>query len=161
MALNTFELTRTLANKEETMALARRFWSLLTPSAVLLLEGDLGSGKTQWIQAMLGEAGVTDVKSPTFDLVHLYTIGDLTIYHADLYRIASEEELLVLDLPAPGEEHQIVLVEWGARLRPYYPSRFELTLTPLEAERRLVELRAYGESAVARLQAWEDEGDGL
>ncbi len=112
---------------EQTVAFGRSLAELLRPPCLVLLEGDLGSGKTtlaKGIAAGLGAATEDEVTSPTFTLVHQYqqasslaeTSGSL-VFHIDLYRIETEQELNTLGLDEVLASHATVLVEWGERMR--------------------------------------------
>ncbi|MDA8194041.1 MAG: tRNA (adenosine(37)-N6)-threonylcarbamoyltransferase complex ATPase subunit type 1 TsaE [Thermaerobacter sp.] len=148
---------------------------LFRPPAVVLLSGPLGAGKTTLVQAILRQWGVTEtVKSPTFDLVHLFVLPQWTVYHADLYRIESDDELDAVDLPPPGDPGAVVLVEWGERLVSRYPDYFTGVLTPRAAGGRLLTMTGHGQEAI-RLRRWlavggfrrggeetlEDQSDGI
>lgn len=88
-------------------SLARR----LMPGDVLLLEGPLGAGKTTLIRGLLEELGVSEpVRSPTFNLLHLYPTNP-PFAHVDLYRVATWEGIGLEDL---ADTH-VVAIEWGSR----------------------------------------------
>lgn len=112
---------------EQTVAFGRTLAELLRPPCLVLLEGDLGSGKTtlaKGIAAGLGAAEEEEVTSPTFTLVHQYqpiaregcAPGE-TVFHIDLYRIETEQEFGTLGLDEILTRLATVLVEWGERLR--------------------------------------------
>ena len=105
--------------------------------AVVLLEGDLGAGKTLLVQAMLAGLGVShDVKSPSFDLVHRHDLPDGGMaYHVDLYRLREAPAPDELDVDDPDG---LVLVEWGAAWRSWYPRRWEISLEILPDDARRV-----------------------
>jgi tRNA threonylcarbamoyladenosine biosynthesis protein TsaE len=89
---------------------------------LLLLEGDLGHGKTVFARGVAVGLGIPpdEVSSPSFTLVHEYRGGRLPLFHVDLYRLESPEEevggLGIEEILAAGG---VVLVEWGERLPPY------------------------------------------
>ncbi|HEV2425653.1 MAG TPA: tRNA (adenosine(37)-N6)-threonylcarbamoyltransferase complex ATPase subunit type 1 TsaE [Terriglobia bacterium] len=117
---------------EETLAFGRSLAGLLSPPCLVLLEGELGSGKTvltKGIVTGLGAAAESEVNSPTFALVHEYT-GVRKVYHLDLYRVESARELATLGLDELLAENATVIVEWGEKLlRTSAPvPRFEIRL---------------------------------
>ncbi|HUI43930.1 MAG TPA: tRNA (adenosine(37)-N6)-threonylcarbamoyltransferase complex ATPase subunit type 1 TsaE [Terriglobia bacterium] len=108
---------------EETLAFGRELAPLLKPPCLVLLEGELGSGKTvltKGIVAGLGAAPESEVTSPTFALVHEYS-GASKAYHLDLYRIEGLRDLATLGLDEMLLQEATVLVEWGDRWKPHSP----------------------------------------
>lgn len=108
--------TAFLPDDEATAALGARLATALRPGDIVLLEGDLGAGKTALARAVIrtlaGDPGL-DVPSPSFALVQPYDTPAGPVLHADLYRLADAaeiEELGLLDDP-----RAIVLVEWAER----------------------------------------------
>jgi tRNA threonylcarbamoyladenosine biosynthesis protein TsaE len=103
---------------EETISFGRELAKTVQPPCVILLEGELGSGKTTLIKGIvagLGAAREEDVTSPSFTLVHEYgTEGK--VYHVDLYRIEGQRELETLGLEDLLAQPVTVLVEWGEKL---------------------------------------------
>jgi len=94
---------------------------------VILLEGDLGAGKTTLVQGIGEGLGITDsIVSPTFTLINEYLEGRLPLYHLDLYRLEPEEvKALNLESYWEGIEFElgIVAIEWAERLS-YKPQRY-------------------------------------
>jgi tRNA threonylcarbamoyladenosine biosynthesis protein TsaE len=104
-------------SEHETQQIAARLAATMKPGAVLLLAGDLGSGKTTFVRGLAEGLGIDpdQVTSPTFTLVHEYRGGRLPLVHVDLYRLESadlDEIGLDSDLAARG----VVAVEWADRL---------------------------------------------
>ena len=77
-----------LANREATMALGRRLAPLLQAGDVLVLNGDLGAGKTTFTKGLAAGLGIQQmIKSPTFTIIREYQGGRLPLYHMDVYRL--------------------------------------------------------------------------
>jgi len=107
----------TTRSEEETFDLARKLASGFKGKEVVLLEGELGAGKTVFAKGLAAGAGVANadrVSSPSFTLVNIYE-GRHRVFHIDLYRLEREAEILDLgweDFLGEG----IVLVEWAEKL---------------------------------------------
>jgi tRNA threonylcarbamoyladenosine biosynthesis protein TsaE len=103
---------------EETIAFGRRLASELVPPLIVLLQGDLGAGKTTLVKGIAEgfEAALAEnVTSPTFTLIHEYRGPLVTLYHIDLYRIDSRRELETLGLDDLLAPNCILLIEWGEK----------------------------------------------
>jgi tRNA threonylcarbamoyladenosine biosynthesis protein TsaE len=103
-----------------TLAMGEWVAEMLLPAPKLIvLRGDLGTGKTTLVKgvaAALGAAEASDVTSPTFTLVHEYVGRKVRLYHLDLYRLETERELLTIGLEEMAEHPDaLVLVEWGEK----------------------------------------------
>ncbi len=121
---NSFRQTKKLANFLTRRFLRRRLKQKDT--LILALSGDLGSGKTTFIQGFIRGLGVRNkITSPTFVLVKNYKLKALNykcVYHVDCYRIKSAGELLKLGLKEILKNPQnIVLIEWAERIRRVLP----------------------------------------
>src|SRR5262245_51524276 len=108
---------RLTRSESETRALARALSPSLLPGDVLLVSGDLGSGKTTFVRGLAEGLGIdsNEVSSPTFTLVHEYRGGRLTLYHADLYRLerAATDDLGLEELVV---RNGVLAIEWPDRL---------------------------------------------
>ena len=133
MAKGATPLKILLADAEATQLLGIKLGQLLTAGSVLLLEGNLGSGKTTLVQGIGKGLGITEaIVSPTFTLVNEYTQGRLPLYHLDLYRLETEE-VKQLNLESYWNEWEyplgIVAIEWAERLLDKPPAYLKLSLT--------------------------------
>jgi tRNA threonylcarbamoyladenosine biosynthesis protein TsaE len=112
-------------SSEETIAKGREIASKLQPPVLMLLKGDLGSGKTTLTKGIisgLGAATEEDVTSPTFNLVHEFSgkmasgsernFQPCKVYHVDLYRVENFHDLESLGLEDALSEKAIVIIEW-------------------------------------------------
>jgi tRNA threonylcarbamoyl adenosine modification protein YjeE len=135
------ERTLELPDEGATAALARRIAGLARAGDVIALHGDLGTGKTFFARAFIGEA---DVPSPTFTLVQTYGRQDgPSIWHFDLYRLKQAREAIELDIEDAFAEG-ISLIEWPERLGTLLPAeRLDVALTiPPEASDEATSRRA-------------------
>lgn len=137
----------TLPDQQATQNLGYRLGQLLPAGSILLLNGDLGSGKTTFVQGLGQGLGITDlIVSPTFTLICEYPEGRLPLYHLDLYRLQPEEVAeLYLEAYWQGQEHAlgIVAIEWAERLNELPTAFLQIDLDIVDAARQ-VRLRAHG-----------------
>ncbi len=112
------------SSEAETIELGRRFSAALKPGDVVALYGELGSGKTQFVKGVCAGIGVTEhVTSPTFTLINEYRKhGGMPVFHLDLYRIRSFEELLALGTEEYFEDGGVSLIEWAEKADPLLPA---------------------------------------
>jgi tRNA threonylcarbamoyl adenosine modification protein YjeE len=149
--------TWALPDAAATTALAQACAPCLAPGDTLLLQGDLGAGKTHFaralIRARLGPLGAAaEIPSPSFTLVQTYDAPGGEIWHADLYRLSDPQEVLELGLDMALEE-AICLIEWPGRWQDRWPDgAVWLTFSvPSDApDAREITLRASPESVLAR-----------
>jgi tRNA threonylcarbamoyladenosine biosynthesis protein TsaE len=111
-------------SSDETISIGREIGASLQAPVLILLTGELGAGKTTLTKGIASGAGAAhqeEITSPTFTLIHKYT-GDSkssaspAVYHIDLYRIESRQDLETLGLEDIFDERAIVIVEWPERL---------------------------------------------
>jgi tRNA threonylcarbamoyladenosine biosynthesis protein TsaE len=130
-------------SEEETIELGRRIAGILPRPGVVLLIGNLGAGKTtlsKGIVSALAGADPEEVSSPTFTLIHEY--GEGRVYHIDLYRLDTAEQVATLGLDEIFSRDAVVLIEWGERFPQLLPERrVEIRLTTEDGEARRIEVR--------------------
>ena len=147
--------TISLDNVDATRSLGRRLGESAPPGAVVALRGELGAGKTALAKGVGAGLGVTAiVTSPTFILMAVYEGGRLPLYHADLYRLGDESELLELGLDEALEGDGLSLVEWPDRFPGVLPAdHLEIHLRWTGEDTREATVRAHGPRAAALLGA--------
>jgi tRNA threonylcarbamoyladenosine biosynthesis protein TsaE len=134
-------------SEDETIALGRSLAAEWPRPCVALLIGNLGAGKTtlaKGITAGAGAAGEDDVSSPTFPLIHEY--GEpAQVYHIDLYRLDTEEEVETLGLDEIFARDAIVLLEWAERFPGLLPEkRIEVRIEAADDDEREIEVTELG-----------------
>lgn len=150
-------------SREETIALGERLGSSLRAGDVLVLTGDLGAGKTQLTKGIAAGLGVkADVTSPTFTIEMVYEGADLPLYHFDLYRLDSADELEDTGIFDVLGSDGVCAIEWGEQFADEIgDARVDVYVTRLEDEAaageepprevRLVAHDARGEELLAAL----------
>ena len=133
---------------EETTQWGREFAKRLRPPVLVLLTGDLGTGKTtltKGIVAGLGAAPEDEVTSPTFTLVLVYGVTETSkVYHADLYRIENFHDFETLGLEDVFSKPAVVILEWSERFplqSPWPQLRLRLEHLGGDARRITVDAR--------------------
>jgi tRNA threonylcarbamoyladenosine biosynthesis protein TsaE len=125
---------------EETIEVGRRIARTIPQYGVVLLIGNLGAGKTtlaKGIVSGLGAAAPEDVSSPTFTLIHEY--GEKRVFHIDLYRLDSEQQVETLGLDEIFSRDALVLIEWGERFPRLMPERrIEIRLESGSGDKRRI-----------------------
>jgi tRNA threonylcarbamoyladenosine biosynthesis protein TsaE len=100
----------------ETEELGEAWGRAARSGLVLGLCGDLGAGKTQLVKGLARGLGITQrVHSPTFTLVNIYTGGRLTLFHLDLYRLETREQILAAGLEEYLTPDGVTVIEWAER----------------------------------------------
>jgi tRNA threonylcarbamoyladenosine biosynthesis protein TsaE len=161
------------ASPAATRDLAAALAAVLRPGDLLLLVGDLGTGKTTFTQGLARGLGVTDrVTSPTFTLLRGYPCGPgpvATLLHADLYRLERLQHVADLGIgemveDATGEDPTVAVVEWGDMAASFFgPDALTVGLaTGATADQRIVTLSPDGswtaraDALAAALAPWTD-----
>ena len=106
-------------NAQETLRIGEKIGRKLHPPRVILLYGELGSGKTVLVRGLAQGLGVQDptlVRSPSFTLVNQYAGKEGTIYHIDFYRLEGPRDFSSLGLEEILASHSIVIIEWAEKL---------------------------------------------
>ncbi len=151
--------TITSASVEKTQALGARLGQLVRAGDVIALQGDLGAGKTNFVQGLARGMTITEeVNSPTFILANEYHTGRLPLYHIDAYRVAdaAEAEGFGLDDYLNGEG--VTVIEWAERVREALPHDvLWLTLEYKSENERVLRIWAGGQRADTLLAQWQPD----
>lgn len=111
-------------NENDTIEFANNLASLLKNGDIIVLSGDLGSGKTKFTQGILKHFGLEDeISSPTFTIVNEYHKDETNIYHFDVYRLTDSDEFYAIG----GDEYLnkgICIIEWGEIIEDILPNDY-------------------------------------
>ena len=154
MATDTYHSTTNSA--EETKQLGLKIGSLIDDPIVLALSGDLGSGKTVFVQGLARGLGVPSeyyITSPTFTLVNEYP-GRLRLFHIDLYRLDRFGDLEDIGLHDILSGKAVVAIEWAEKLPEDFTSNYmQIGFEIIEDDTRKIKLIAYGHDATVLIKA--------
>ncbi|HEY8544286.1 MAG TPA: tRNA (adenosine(37)-N6)-threonylcarbamoyltransferase complex ATPase subunit type 1 TsaE [Acidimicrobiales bacterium] len=143
---------------DETRALAAALAGVVQAGDLILLAGDLGAGKTAFVQGLGRGLGVTEpITSPTFTLEQRYD-SDPPLHHLDVYRLEQLSEVLDLGLSELLDDGGVVVVEWGDAVVPVVPNDYlKVRLTIGETvDDRVITFRSVGSSWTERAFALAD-----
>ena len=111
-------------SENDTIKFAEDFATKLNNHSIIILSGDLGSGKTKFTEGLLKHFGLeTEISSPTFTIVNEYDTKNFKIYHFDLYRLSDIDEFYAIG----GEEYLqngICIFEWGEMIEEILPTNY-------------------------------------
>lgn len=153
---NTYSCFCETKSSEETKQLAATLAPCLRVGDVIVLTGDLGAGKTQFVQGVAATLGIADaVTSPTFNILLAYTDGLLPLYHFDLYRLDSNDELEDIGFYETVDADGVSFIEWGEKFPDALPYDYlELCVQVCVDGGRLVTACAHGSRAAELIDAW-------
>ena len=121
-----------ISSEKKTEEIAKKINSEISPGDILFLYGEMGVGKTTFVKYIINDLQfkfnekLTEVTSPTFNIMNEYKVSDLTIKHYDLYRLKSLEELDNLNLFEKNNK-SILLIEWPQIIKKKPTSLIELS----------------------------------
>jgi len=118
-------MRKAILNLEELQNFAKECAKNIRGGEVIALIGDLGAGKTTFVQALLKARGIKKrVTSPTFSIMRPYISKKMTFYHVDLYRIGKIKEVDALGITNEWQKYNTVfLIEWADKIQKYLPKK--------------------------------------
>lgn len=145
-------------NEEETLLLAENLGKLVQPRDVILLEGDLGAGKTTFTKGLATGIGIKQVvKSPTYTIIREYTKGRLPLYHMDVYRLEEAgSDGMGLEEYFYGDG--VSVVEWSKYIADELPKNYllvQIDKTGEYLQNRTFSIEAVGERYEKLLLDWK------
>ncbi|MGM0601849.1 MAG: tRNA (adenosine(37)-N6)-threonylcarbamoyltransferase complex ATPase subunit type 1 TsaE [Bacillota bacterium] len=146
---------------EETFKFGVLLGRLIEEGFLILLLGDLGSGKTLLAKGIAEGAGFNaEVSSPTFNLIQEYNSGDKTIVHMDLYRLDVLEELIEIGFEEYLDNQNIVIIEWPELAFPLLPADFVfIEIKKINAEKRKINVFGEGKQKEIILERLNNNAD--
>ena len=139
----------TTENQNKTMQIAQKIAKQLSKGDIIVLTGELGAGKTKFVEGFLEYFGLQDeISSPTFNIVNEYNSDKVNIYHFDVYRLEDIDEFYAIG----GEEYfekGICLIEWGEIIQEILPKDYIQIIfkkDTLDENKRLLEFKVFGNS---------------
>lgn len=137
-------------SENDTIEFATQIATKLQTGNIIILSGDLGSGKTKFTQGILKYFNIdNEISSPTFTIVNEYNSKEINIYHFDVYRLSNSEEFYAIG----GEEYfnkGICIIEWGEIIEDILPNDYiKICFTRNDANEnyRNLSIVAYGEKS--------------
>ena len=130
-----------LYSLEDSKKLAAELSNLFNLNDVVVLNGDLGSGKTTLVKLICSKYNISDVSSPSFSIVNEYS-GSKKVYHFDFYRLKKIEELYDIGFEDYlNDEDAIIFIEWGNLMQEILPkNHFEIELNQSSENQRIVKI---------------------
>jgi len=132
---------------EETRALGARLARCLKAGDTVLLEGDLGAGKSELARGVARGLGISGpVPSPSFTILNAYDEGRVPLYHFDWYRISDSAEIGEMGLDEQIGGDGVALIEWGGRAPEWLPRRaLKIEITNLGGDDRAIDIQPLGD----------------
>lgn len=153
---NGLTYSRQTTSTEATKQLAATLAPYLRPGDVIVLNGDLGAGKTQFVQGVASGLGIGGpVTSPTFNILLSYEDGALPLFHFDLYRLDTSDQLEDIGYYETVDGPGATLIEWGEKFPDALPYGYlEIDIAVNESGIRTVQAHSFGERSRNLLFVW-------
>ena len=118
-------LTYTSSSYENTLHFAKELAKLLCCGDTIILTGDLGAGKTKFTEGFLSYYNLqNEISSPTFNIVNEYKANDVNIYHFDVYRIGSSDEMYDIGYEEYINGEGVCIIEWANLIEDILPDEY-------------------------------------
>ena len=125
----------------QTEEIGAALGKILTPGSVIAYQGDLGAGKTAFTRGLARGLGCTEtVTSPTYTIVNEYLSGRLPLFHFDMYRLGSEDELFDIGWEDYLERGGVCAVEWSENVWGAMEDAIVVTISRLDEDTRRIEI---------------------
>lgn len=132
---------------DDTIEVAQNLESEKFPNMVICLNGDLGSGKTVFTKGFASAMGISDVTSPTFNIIKEYE-GELPLYHVDVYRTDGKVDSLGLD--EYYTKGGVTIIEWAEMIEDYLPrERLDITFKITGENSRVMVIVPHGDKYIS------------
>ncbi|WP_180995278.1 tRNA (adenosine(37)-N6)-threonylcarbamoyltransferase complex ATPase subunit type 1 TsaE [Raoultibacter timonensis] len=153
---NGLTYVRQTTSTEATKQLATTLAPYLRAGDVIVLNGDLGAGKTQFVQGVAAGLGIGGpVTSPTFNILLSYMDGNLPLFHFDLYRLDASDQLEDIGYYETVDGPGATFIEWGDKFPDALPYGYlQIDITVNENGIRIVQAHSFGERARNLLFVW-------
>jgi tRNA threonylcarbamoyladenosine biosynthesis protein TsaE len=139
------ERVKKLYTAEDTQLFGYEFSRELHANSILALQGDLGAGKTTFVQGFAKGLGISDlVQSPTFTYLQAYE-GSPSLIHFDLYRLQQQNDFLLLGFEEYFDAGGIVIIEWPERIASLIPPTAQLITLSHDTEGRTAHIQNWGQ----------------
>ena len=129
-------------SQEQTCEITKEIYDKLKDGGLLCLYGDLGSGKTTFTKALASNFGIESfaIKSPTYTYIRQYPLKKGKLYHIDLYRLESIDELLWQEIQEHiDNEQNVIIIEWADRAAQQLPTkRIDISFEYLDEHSRKI-----------------------
>lgn len=151
-------------SEKETMTFSKKLAGYLQKGDILILSGDLGSGKTKFTEGILSYFGLEEeISSPTFTIVNEYIKDRIILYHFDVYRLQDIDEFYAIG----GEEYfdkGICIIEWGEFLEDILPDQYlkiSFSRNPEDETIRVINFEPHGEHFNNLMKIWEEKSENI
>ena len=129
----------------DTMELAENIESEKFPGMIICLDGELGSGKTVFVKGFAKSLGIEEnITSPTFNIVKEYNVGEMPLYHMDVYRLEEDDESIGFQDYFNGGG--ITIIEWSELIEDSLPDeRLDIKFKVIDEDTRVIKLTPHGQ----------------